>query len=344
MIPKSGHRLSDKEELSHMIGHLVNTLAAAIRIAALVLVTATAAAAFPDRPIKIVVPFTAGGAVDVVARIITPKLSELLGQPVIVENRGGAGGVVGAGVVAKSAADGYTLLLGTVSTHGTNVSVYTNLSYNPVRDFTPVILLSESPLMMVTRPTLPARSVSEFIALARQEPGKLSFASYGPGSINHLAAELFNRMAKTETNHVPYRGSAPALTDLMSGQVDYMFDGVSTSSGHVSSGRIRLLGIASLARTPVMPDAPTIAESGLPGFDVPVWFGLFAPAGTERPIVDAINKATNTALAMPDVKEAFAKLGFVPGGGSADVLARKMDAEIEKWRPLVRERHIFVTQ
>src|SRR5690349_3705555 len=263
-----------------MIRHLMKPLAAAVRVAAMLLLTATAASAFPDRPIKIVVPFTAGGAVDVVARIIAPKLTDLLGQPVIIENRGGAGGVVGAGVVAKSAADGYTLLLGTVSTHGTNVSVYTNLAYDPVRDFAPVVLLSQSPLMMVTRPNLPAQSVSEFIALARKEPGKLSFASYGPGSINHLAAELFNRMAKTEANHVPYRGSAPALTDLMSGQVDYMFDGVSTSSGHVQSGRIRLLGIASLTRTPVMPDAPTIAESGLPGFDVPVWFGLFAPAGT----------------------------------------------------------------
>jgi tripartite-type tricarboxylate transporter receptor subunit TctC len=315
-----------------------------MRIATLLLVTTTAASAFPDRPIKIVVPFTAGGAVDVVARIIAPKLGDLLGQPVIIENRGGAGGVVGAGVVVKAPADGYTLLLGTVSTHGTNVSVYTNLAYDPVRDFAPVVMLSQSPLMMVTRPNLPVQSVSEFIALARREPGKLSFASYGPGSINHLAAELFNRMAKTETNHVPYRGSAPALTDLMSGQVDYMFDGVSTSSGHVSSGRIRLLGIASLSRTLVMPNAPTIAESGLPGFDVPVWFGLFAPAGTERSIVDAINKATNTALAMSDVKEAFARLGFEPGGGSADVLAGKMQAEIEKWRPLVRERHIFVTQ
>jgi tripartite-type tricarboxylate transporter receptor subunit TctC len=326
-----------------MADHLMKTFLAAIRIATLLLATATAASAFPERPIKIVVPFTAGGAVDVVARIIAPKLSDLLGQPVIIENRGGAGGVVGAGVVAKSPADGYTLLLGTVSTHGTNVSVYTNLAYNPVRDFAPIVLLSQSPLMMVTRPNLQAQSVSEFIALARKEPGKLSFASYGIGSINHLAAELFNMMAKTETNHVPYRGSAPALSDLMSGQVDYMFDGVATSSGHVKSGTIRLLGIASLSRTSVMPDAPTIAESGLPGFDVPVWFGLFAPAGTDQAIVDAINKATNTALAMPDVKESFARLGFEPGGGSADVLARKMEAEIEKWRTLVRERHISVT-
>jgi tripartite-type tricarboxylate transporter receptor subunit TctC len=229
-----------------------------------------------------------------------------------------------------------------VSTHGTNVSVYANLDYNPVRDFAPIVLVSQSPLMMVARPTLPALSVSEFIALARREPRKLSYGSYGVGSINQFAAELFNMMAKTETNHVPYRGSAPALADLMSGQIDYIFDGVSTSMGHVRSGTIRLLGIASLSRTPVMSEAPTIAESGLPGFDVPVWFGLFAPAGTDQAIVDAINRATNAALAMPDVKESFAKLGFEPAGGSADVLARKMEAEIEKWRGLARERHISV--
>jgi tripartite-type tricarboxylate transporter receptor subunit TctC len=329
--------------VTRMISHLVKSLAAAVRIAALLLVTATAASAFPDRPIKIVVPFTAGGAVDVVARILAPKLSDLLGQPVIIENRGGAGGMVGAAAVAKAPADGYTLLVGTVSTHGTNVTVYANLEYNPVRDFAPIILVSQSPLMMVTRPTLPARSVNEFIALARREPHKISYGSYGVGSINQFAAELFNMMAKTETNHVPYRGSAPALADLMGGQIDYMFDGVSTSSGQVRSGTIRLLGIASLSRTPVMPEAPTVAESGLPGFDVPVWFGLFAPAGTDQSIVDAINKATNTALAMPDVKESFAKLGFEPAGGSADVLAKKMAAEIEKWRALVRERHISVT-
>ncbi len=325
-----------------MTGHLVKAFVAAIRIAALLVVTATAAAAtpFPDRPIKIVVPFTAGGAVDVVARIIAPKLSDLLGQPVIVEDRGGAGGMVGAAFVAKAPADGYTLLVGTVSTHGTNVSVYANLEYNPVRDFSPIVLLSQSPLMMVARRNLPASSLGEFIALARRDPGKLSYGSYGVGSINQFAAELFNSMAKTETRHVPYRGSAPALADLMGGQIDYMFDGVSTSMGHVKSGAIRLLGIASLARTPVMPDAPTIAESGLPGFDVPVWFGLYAPAGTDQSIVEMINRVTNKTLTMPDVKESFAKLGFEPGGGSADVLARKMEAEIEKWRVLARERHI----
>ncbi|HEU5275039.1 MAG TPA: tripartite tricarboxylate transporter substrate binding protein [Xanthobacteraceae bacterium] len=326
-----------------MVGHLVKAFAAAIRIAALLVGTLTAVSAFPERPVKIVVPFTAGGAVDVVARIIAPKLSDLLGQPVIIEDRAGAGGMVGAAAVAKAPADGYTLLVGTVSTHGTNVSVYANLDYNPVRDFAPIILTSQSPLMMVTRPNLPAKTVSEFIALAREQPGKLSYGSYGVGSINQFAAELFNLMAKTETHHVPYRGSAPALADLMSGQIDYMFDGVSTSSGQVKSGTIRLLGIAGLSRTPVMPEAPTIAESGVPGYDVPVWFGLFAPAGTDPAIIDEINKATNAALAMPDVKEAFAKLGFEPGGGSADVLAKKVETEIEKWKALVRERHISIT-
>jgi tripartite-type tricarboxylate transporter receptor subunit TctC len=326
-----------------MLGHLVKTFVAAVGIATLLLGPATAAAAFPDRPIKIVVPFTAGGAVDVVARILAPKLSDLLGQPVIIENRGGAGGMAGAAAVAKAAADGYTLLIGTVSTHGTNVSVYANLDYDPVRDFAPIVLVSQSPLMMVARTSLPAHSVSEFIALARREPGKLSYGSYGVGSINQFAAELFNMMAQTQTTHVPYRGSAPALADLMSGQIDYMFDGVSTSTGHVKSGTIRLLGIASLSRTPVMPDAPTVAESGLPGFDVPVWFGLFAPAGTDPAIVGAINRAANAALAMPDVKQSFARLGFEPAGGRADALAGKVEAEIKKWRALARERHISVT-
>ncbi len=275
-----------------------------------------AAQTYPEQVVKIIVPFTAGGGVDVLARIVAPKLSDLFGQPVIIENRGGAGGMIGAAAVAQAPADGYTLLVGTVSTHGTNVSVYANLSYNPVRDFTPIVLLSKSPLMMVARPTLPAKSVGEFIALARSEPGKLSFGSYGVGSINHFGAELFNAMADIQTNHVPYRGSAPALSDLMGGQIDYMFDGVSTSLGYVQSGMVRLLGIASLTRTPVMPEAPTIAESGLPGFDTTVWFGLFAPAGTPKSVIDTINNKVNAVLAMPDVHESFAKLGFEAGGGA----------------------------
>jgi tripartite-type tricarboxylate transporter receptor subunit TctC len=193
-------------------------------------VPAAQAQDYPHQTIKIVVPFAPGGGVDVVARIIVPKLTEELGQSVIIENRGGAGGMLGAAAVAQAAADGYTFLLGTGSTHGTNSAVYTKVSYDPIRDFAPVVLVSQSPLLMVVRPSLPAKSVTEFIELARSSPGKLTFGSYGTGSINHLGAELFNSMAKIQTNHVPYRGSAPALTDLIGGRLDYTFDGVSTSA------------------------------------------------------------------------------------------------------------------
>jgi tripartite-type tricarboxylate transporter receptor subunit TctC len=303
-----------------------------------------AAQDYPSQVVKVVVPFTAGGAVDVAARIVVPRLSEALGQPVIVENRGGAGGVLGAAAVAQAAPDGYTLLVGTVSTQGTNSAVYTKLAYDPVRDFAPIVLLSKSPLLMEVRPTLPVKNVEEFIALARKEPGKLSFGSYGVGSINHLVAELFNSMAGIDTRHVPYRGSAPMLQDLIGGQIDYAFDGVSTSAGYVSAGTLRLLGIASAVRTSVLPDAPTIAESGLPGFDNPVWFGLFAPAGTPPAIVDKLNGKMNEILAAPAVKTSYAKLGFDTGGGSPAELAQRVDTEIKKWTALVREKNIHVEQ
>jgi tripartite-type tricarboxylate transporter receptor subunit TctC len=298
---------------------------------------------YPSQVIKIVVPFTPGGAVDVAARIVAPRLSEALGQPVIIENRGGAGGVLGATAVAQAAPDGYTLLVGTVSTQGTNSAVYTKLSYDPVRDFKPIVLLSKSPLVMEARPGLPVKNVTEFIALAKREPGKLTFGSYGVGSINHLVAELFNSMAGIQTRHVPYRGSAPMLQDLIGGQIDYAFDGVSTSAGYLTSGTLRLLGIASAERTPVLPNAPTIAESGLPGFDNPVWFGLFAPAGTPAAIVQKLNSTSNAALALPEVKQAFAKLGFETGGGTPDALAQRVAGEIRKWTAVVREKNIHVT-
>lgn len=299
---------------------------------------------YPSQIIKIVVPFTAGGAVDVVARIVAPKLGAALGQPVIIDNKGGAGGVLGATAVAQAAPDGYTLLVGTVSTQGTNSAVYTKLSYDPVRDFAPIVLLSKSPLVMEARPTLPAKNVTQFIALAKSEPGKITFGSYGVGSINHLVAELFNSMAGIETRHVPYRGSAPMLQDLIGGQIDYAFDGVSTSAGYINAGTLQLLGIASAERTPVLPNAPTIAESGLPGFDNPVWFGLFAPAGTPAPIVQKLNKQMNAILTMPDVKQAFAKLGFETGGGSSEALAQRVGGEIKKWTALVKEKNIHVDQ
>jgi tripartite-type tricarboxylate transporter receptor subunit TctC len=299
---------------------------------------------YPNQTVKIVVPFVAGGGVDVVARIVAPRLGEELGQSVIIENRGGAGGALGAAAVAQASADGYTLLVGTGSTHGTNSNVYARLSYDPVRDFVPVVLLSSSPLLLIVPQASPAKSVGDLIALGRGRPGGLSFASYGTGSINHLGAELFNSMAKIEANHVPYRGSAPAMTDLIAGRIDYMFDGVSTSLGYLQSGTIRVLGVAGLNRSPVLPDLPTISEAGLPGYDTMVWFGLFAPAGTSKPIVEIVNRKTNAVLASPRVKEGLEKLGIEPVGGGADVLAGKVQSELSKWATIVREKNIRVEQ
>jgi tripartite-type tricarboxylate transporter receptor subunit TctC len=299
---------------------------------------------YPKQTIKIVVPFTAGGGVDVVARIVAPKLSEAIGQSVIIENRGGAGGMLGATAVAQAAPDGYTILFGTGSTHGTNSAVYRKINYDPVRDFEPVVLVTQSPLLLVVRPTLPAKSVKEFIALAKSKPGELKFGSYGTGSINHLGAELFNTMAHIETTHVPYRGSAPALTDLIGGRIDFTFDGVSTSMGHIQSGKLRLLGVAGPHRTSVFPDAPTISESGVPGFDTSVWFGLFAPAKTPKAAIDLVNKKMNVVLADPEVKANFKRLGIEGVGGPPSVLGDRVQDELKKWKDLVREKNIHIDQ
>src|SRR5437870_2168135 len=285
---------------------------------------------YTNQTLKIVVPFVAGGGVDVVARIIAPNLSEELGQPVIIENRGGAGGMIGAAAVAQPPPDGYTLLVGTGSTHGTNSSVYSHLPYDPVRDFTPIVLISSSPLLLIVPPPLPAKSVGELIALARSKRGELSFGSYGTGSINHLGAELFNSMAGIQANHVPYRGSAPAMTDLIAGRLNYMFDGVSTSLGYLQAGTIRMLGVAGPTRSPVLPDQPTISEAGLPGYDTMVWFGLFAPAGTPKPVVAHLNGKVNAVLSMRSVREALEKLGVETVGGSPDILANKVQSELQK--------------
>jgi tripartite-type tricarboxylate transporter receptor subunit TctC len=303
-----------------------------------------AAQTYPERLIKVVVPFPAGGPIDLTARLLVQRLAPMLGQTVIIENRGGAGGMLGAAAVAQSPADGYTLLIGTGSTHGTNSNVYAKVTYDPVRDFVPVVLMTTSPLLLIVPPLLPAKSVRDLIALAQSRPSGLSFGSYGTGSINHLGAELFSSMAKITANHVPYRGSAPAMTDLIAGRLDYMFDGVSTSLGYLQAGTIRTLGVAGLNRSPVMPDQPTISESGLPGFDTMVWFGLFAPAGTPKPAVELLNRKMNAVLATPRVKEALEKLGVEPVGGSPDALAAKVQSELQKWATIVREKNIRLEQ
>jgi tripartite-type tricarboxylate transporter receptor subunit TctC len=300
------------------------------------------AQAYPRQTVKIVVPFPAGGGIDVIARIVGPKLSEALGQPVIVENRAGAGGAIGATAVAKAPADGYTLLFGTGSTHGTNAVVYTKLPYDPMRDFAPVVLVGSSPLVLVVNPSLPPRSVNELIEFARAKPGELSYGSFGTGSINHLAGELFNSMANIKTNHIPYRGSAPALTDLIGGRIHYTFDGVQTSIGFIRAGTLRLLAVTAPQRTALIPDAPTVAESGVSGFDAILWNGFFAPANTPKPVVDLLNSKMNDVLSSPDVKEAFGKLGIEPMGGKPDALAKRVETELRKWTEIAREKNISI--
>ena len=299
---------------------------------------------YPSQTIKIVVPFPPGGGVDVVARVIAPRLSELLGQSVIVENRGGAGGSVGATYVAQAARDGYTLLLGTASTHGTNPNVYAKLSYDPLRDFIPVALITSAPLLLVANNDVPVKTAADLIALAKVKPGTLSFGSYGNGSSNHLVAELLNTMAGIETNHIPYRGSAPMMTDLIGGRIQFAFDGIAVTLGYIRGNTIRLLGVSTSKRSPVLPDEPTISESAVPGFEASVWFGLFAPAGTPKAVVDLLNTKVNAALAPPEVREGFLRVGNEPAGGGPDVLAAKVQTELQKWTTIVREKNIRIEQ
>jgi len=305
---------------------------------------ASLAADYPSQTVKVVVPFAAGGGVDVVARIIVPPLSASLGQSIVIENRGGAGGALGASAVAQAAADGYTLLLGTGSTHGTNSSVYAKLSYDPARDFAPIALVTSSPLVLVANPTVPAKTAKELITLAKSKPDELAFGSYGTGSINHLAAELLNSMAGIQTNHVPYRGSAPMMTDLIGGRIQFAFDGVATSLGYIQGGKVNMLGISGTKRSPIHPDEPTISESAVPGFDATVWFGLFAPAGTPKAVVDMLNSKLNAVLTNPVVKAGLLRLGLEPAGGGSDVLAAKVRSEMQKWAKLVREKNIRIEQ
>ena len=329
-----------------MIAHRTLRWIHTILVAALLLTASRAglAADYPTQNIKLVVPFASGGGVDVVARIIGPPLSTLLGQTIIVENRGGAGGALGANVVAQAAPDGYTLLLGTGSTHGTNPNVYSKLSYDPVRDFVPIALVSSSPQVLVANPTVPAKNAKELIEFAKSKPGELAFGSYGTGSINHLAGELFNSMAGIQANHIPYRGSAPMMTDLIGGRLHYAFDGVATTLGYLQNKTVTMLGVSGTTRSPIHPNEPTVSEAAVPGFDVTIWFGLFAPAKTPKPVVDLLNSRINTVLANPEVKASFLRLGLEPMGGGSDVLAAKVQSEMQKWAKLVREKNIRIEQ
>jgi len=298
---------------------------------------------YPSKPIQLIVAFPPGGGADIAARVLARALSEQLGQTVFVENVSGAGGTIGTARASHAAPDGYTLFVGTPSTHGTNAAVYPALPYDPVKDFAPVMLIGTSPFMLLVAPSLEAKSVADLIALAKAKPGKLEYASYGNGSINHLVAELFSSMAGIDVTHVPYKGSAPAMADLVAGRVQYTFDGPA-ALGQVKGGKVKLLAVTSRSRWSVFPDIPTIAESGVPGFDAITWFGLFAPAATPQPIIELLNEKGNAAIRTPAAREGFAQLSVDVVGGAPDVLAKQVRAEIDTWVDIARKRNIKISE
>ena len=312
-----------------------------IRWATAALVAALAAGAwaqpYPTKPIRIVVPFPAGGTTDVLARAAAQKLTESLGQPVVVDNRPGAGGNIGAELVAKAAPDGYTLLMGTVGTHAINPSLYPKMPYDHVRDFVPIILVAGVPNVLVVNPSLPVNSVQELIAYAKANPGKLNFASSGNGTSIHLSAELFKTMAGVQMTHVPYKGSAPALQDLVGGQVQLMFDNLPSSLALIKASKLKALAVTSKVRAPALPDVPTMAESGLPGFEASSWFGLLAPAGTPQPAITKVNAEIAKWLATPEAKEKLIAQGANVAGGTPEDFAQHIAAETAKWQKVVKD-------
>ena len=298
---------------------------------------AAQAADYPTRPITLVVPYAAGGGNDVIARIVAEKMSASLGQSVVIENRGGAGGTIATRQVAKSEPDGYTLLIAT-SSLAINPSLYPNVGYDPRKDFAPIGLIASGANVVMVNTTVPVKSIAELIALAKQKPGELNFASTGTGSSVHLAAELFAGMAGIKINHVPYKGSGPALNDLVGGHVTMMFGTMASSAGLVKDGaKVRALAVTGLKRSALFPELPTVAESGLPGYESVLHYGIVAAAGTPRPIVDRLNAALNAALANEDVKQRLAVEGAEALPTSSDEYAADIAAEETKWSEIIRK-------
>jgi len=296
-----------------------------------------AAQPWPSKPIKWVVPFAPGGTTDILARTIGEKLSVTLGQPIIVENKPGAGGGVGAEQVAKSPPDGYTIMGGTISTHAINASLYKSLPYDPVRDFAPITLIVRVPNMLVVNPDVPAKDVRELIALLKANPGKYSFASSGNGTSQHLSGELFKVMTGVEMQHVPYRGSPPALADVVGGQVTMTFDNITTAWPLVKGGKLRALAVTTAKRSPIAPDVPTLAEAGLAGYEIGSWQGVFAPAGVPAEIVKRFNAEIVRIVNAPDVRQKLLDMGAEPAPNTPEEFAAMVKAEVTKWGDVVRK-------
>ena len=297
------------------------------------------AQAWPSRYVRLIVPFVAGGATDIIARAIGHRLSEVWGQQVVVENKPGAGANIGAQLVAQADPDGYTLYITSVP-HATNRFLYASLGYDPVADFAPVTLICLQPNVMVVPNASPARSVAEFVAHAKANPGKISYGSGGIGTSVHLSGELFKRMTGIGMTHVPYRGSAPALQDVIAGRLDLIFDNVTPALPQLQGGRARGLAVTTASRVPVLAHLPTVAEAGVPGFEVSSWFAFFVPARTPRPVIEKMHRDVVAALAHPPVKQRLEPLGAALVGSTPDELARHLASEMDKWGPVIRDAGI----
>ena len=308
---------------------------AVIACAAALCATGALAQAWPAKPVKLVVPYPPGGPTDIVARLVAQKLSEQTGQPFIIDNRGGAGGNLGAEMVAHAAPDGYTLVVATTA-HAINPTLFKSLNYKLMTDFTPVSLLTRGPLVIVANKQLPANTVAELIALAKAKPGALNFASSGNGQSTHLSAELFATMAGVKMSHIPYKGSAPALADTIAGQTQLMFDTMLSAMPQVKGGQLKAIAVTSAQRSPVAPELPTVAESGLPGYEAIAWNGLLAPAGTPPEVIDRLSTELKKTLALPEVKNKFEAQGFAASWNSPREYGDFLQAEVDKWAKVVK--------
>ena len=311
---------------------------------AFVLSAATLAFAqgYPAKPIRIIVPFAPGGNVDITARLVAPGLSEALGQPVVVENKPGAGGTIGADQVAKSPADGYTLLMGSNSTFSVAPSLYPRNPYNPLADFAPVIMIASAPFVLVVNPNLAAKSARELVAQAKASPGKLTMSSAGTGSSNHLVGELFQEISGARFTHVPYKGSGQALTDLMGGQVDLHFDQITSAASHIQGGKLRALMVTAPQRVPMLPDVPTAAEAGYAAFEANNVTGLIAPVGTPREVIEKLNAATQKIISQAAVRDKFAVIGAETTGGTPEQFAAYIRDDLSRWTRIVKDANVKV--
>ncbi len=312
----------------------------ATAVAAMLLAAAGGVAAqnYPIKPLRFVIPYPAGGPLDIMGRVIGQKLQDAWGQPVIVDNRAGAGGNIGADMVAKSPPDGYTLLMGAVATHAINPTLYSRISFDPFKDFVPVALVAQVPNILVVNPMVSANSVADLIRLARAKPGSMNFASGSTGSTGHLAGELFNTMAGVRMIHVPYKGGAPAMQDLLGGQVQLMFDNLANALPQVKAGKLRALAVTTEKRSPYVPDIPTVEESGVPGFDLTTWFGVFFSSGTSRDLVNRLNSEIVRILALPDARQRLDEMGAAPiANNTPENFAAFVRREYDKYAKVVKD-------